>query len=358
MEMNSAPSDAPRTNFRRRTLLKAGAWAAPTIALSTLTPVAAASGAGPDLAVVGYAGETLIRFNAAKTRYLSQDYTTRGLIGTVGGTDPTPAGSILTVEWDGRFYGGATLTLGSGSQPVAPTQTGTIRAHSKFATYVVTQPIPVTGTDASGGLAFAVDFTDPDDSFYPDAEDAEPYVFTIVPPTGQDPNLGNNGWSAAARYGDSWNLAVTASTWTSIPVTRVRSATDGGNYTEYVRVPTAMTITNLGHGTAPAGSSSISINVPAAVDAGPSVTHLGAALNGVASTTALEPIGNPATGSYTSQILVPLLAGDELELQWDAALLPSCPFDGFGLGSGSAGLSSSPGDTDGTDNFATDPGAP
>ncbi|MFT3889719.1 MAG: hypothetical protein QM713_16370 [Arachnia sp.] len=345
------PLEIPHADMRRRTVLKAGAWAAPTIAVAAAAPLAAASVEAVDLAVGGRAGAGLFRFNADNTRYVTQSYTT---VGEIVSSAPTP-GCIFSIQWDERIMSGFTLTLGGSDEPITPTSTGPIGTHGQSATFVIGRPIPVATLDSGEGLAFELRGAPLDTSFFPDDEDLHPFVIYATPGTGSDPDLSNNGWTSEARYGNAWDVAVISSAWTSVDVLRTRPEEQGGPYTDVSRMPTSMTIMNIGAGEAPVGSTSINVTPPSNLAQDGAVSNLSVTLNGVPTPSALGPLSS----SYSADVLVALLPGDLLEVSWDLNLRTSFPADGFGIGNGGAGVQSSPGDIDGSNNYAIDaPEAP
>ncbi|RGE22465.1 hypothetical protein [Leucobacter sp. wl10] len=354
---SKSPTDHPlRPGLQRRTLLKATAWAAPVVAVATTAPLASASGEGNDLAIGGFAGDNRIAFNADRTRYMEQAYTTAAQVVTVGGAEPTPPGSVLSLEWDSRNFTGATIQI-NGGPSIAPASTAPTGANGTAATFMISQAIPVgTPGDPAGGLSLNVNLVGVQEEFAY-VENAHPYVVDIAPPSGTDPDPTNNGWRTEARYGGTWDVAVTDSTWGTYPVSHARPVEQGGPYTEDVRVPGSMTITNLGPNNVPADSIGFYAMVPDRIDRNPSVSNLRATLNGAAAAGAVEEFTNGSQGAYSSQVLVPLVPGDVLLLEWDVSVLDSVAWNGEGIGTGSAGVSSAgAGDVDGGNHFAVDPG--
>lgn len=349
MDSQIAHSSASESGIERRALLRAGAWSVPVVAAVAAAPLAAASDGLRDLYVGGHAGETVIGFNSNKSRYFEQSITSAGQFFTVDGTDLTPAGSIFRVEWDSRLFpSGAALMVDGVS--LTAFETGNTGTHGAYATFIVTQPIPVGDPSNDAGLSWSVSLGAQATVFFPADNDLHPYVTLLTPPAGvTDPNPANNGWSAAASYGGAWDVAVTASTWITVPVER----TGEFPYPEDVRVVTGMTITNNGPSVAPADTTSLYIMVPSALDNGSRVTNLQAKLNNTVDADAVAALSS----SYGSRILTPLEPNDVLELTWDVDLPSSYPQNGFGLGSGGAGISGSyPGDSNQSNHSAMDPG--
>lgn len=338
-----------KNSLNRRTVLKSAAWTAPVIAVATAAPTAAASGQARDLQISGGGGETVVGLDEDRTRYFEQGFTTLGNFHTVNNGLSTPAGSVFRVEWDSRLFAGSVeATIGDISY--APSQTGATGVHGRYAAFVIDQPIPAGTPGQDPGLTWNLHLGERSEDFFPIDEDLHPYTTLLIPPVGlSDPDLSNNGWSAEATYGGTWDVAVTVSTWNTFPVER----TGEFPYTEDVRVPVAMTIVNNGPNVAPAESTSLHFSVPSAVGDLSELTNLQARLNGVSTPGAVAGL----TGWGSSQILLPLQPGDELELEWDVSLPSTFPQNGYGLGTGGAGISgSSPGDVDTSNHYAIDSG--
>ncbi|WP_054684092.1 hypothetical protein [Microbacterium sp. No. 7] len=227
--------------MNRRTVLKASAWSVPVVAVATMAPAAAATN-GFDLRLLGFAGETLAKFNDDKTRYVEQSYTTGTALATVG-TAAAPAGTVVTVSFDNRLIGAVTLHVEDVEVNAATTSpSGTTTTQ----TFVLTQAVPVAVDELSGlRVRFGPQFVDDWDAL-PFYEDIAPYTVSVSPASGADPDTSNNGWSAAAVYGDAFDGAVSA-TWgeTVIDVE--------GNPT-VARHPETATLVSRGPGAIPAGA--------------------------------------------------------------------------------------------------------
>ncbi|MFK3676886.1 hypothetical protein ACI2IP_04110 [Microbacterium sp. NPDC090218] len=181
----------PSTGPSRRTVLKTTAWALPVVAAAVATPLAAASLEG-DLQLVARPGGTTIGANdpGATEAYvltIPPGFDVNSL-----GTTQTPAGSTLTVRFDSRLFGGPVVTMdGTSAGQLPPVSTG----NTTEVTFVLPYGIPSNETN----IPILVSFTTTNNGMW--VTDAEPYVVTLVAPSGSnDPNSGNNTFTAAAEY--------------------------------------------------------------------------------------------------------------------------------------------------------------
>lgn len=353
MESQTSRPPASESTFDRRTLLRAGAWSVPVIATVVATPVAAATTVSTsDLSVEGNGGSLQLGFNADRSRYFEQSITSLGRFFTVG-EEATPSGSVLRVEWDSRRIPGDVELLIDES-PVAVSGSGSVGTHGAYATFIIDRPIPAGVPLGQTGLSWTVRFGEADEDFYPEDEDLHPYAVLLTPPVGyEDPDMGNNGWTEQASYGDAWDAAVTDSTWSTVQVER----TGEFPYTENVRIVEGMTIANQGTGVAPADTTGLYVWVPSALGNGSNVTDLRASLNGVNAPDAVAALtvqSDESQNIYESRILVDMQPGDVIELAWDVDLPSSHP-DGEYLGASTAGIMPGFGDSDTTNHQAVDP---
>lgn len=201
MDPKNSPSIvAPSNGLNRRTLLTAGAWSVPAVAVMATAPLAAATTETRDLAMFANGGSTVEGFSADGTRKFEQGVAVIGTFFTLNGTQPTPAGSVLRFTWDGRLFPAeqVTVTVSGVALELTPTATG---AHSRQVTYVVSQPVPASTDpgDVNSGLSWRLDLGRQDFDFY--AEDVAPFSYSVAAPAGfSDPDPSNNGFVSEAVY--------------------------------------------------------------------------------------------------------------------------------------------------------------
>ncbi|KJL33501.1 hypothetical protein [Microbacterium azadirachtae] len=173
--------------FPRRTILKTTAWSVPVIAAAVATPLAAASVA-PDLQLTPYPlGDTI--HGVSPDGLQSYDL---GMVAAFGattlGTDPTPAGSVVTLTFDSRLLSGPWLTLDAYNGTVVSVTGSTTSGNVTTATFVLPVAVP-----AGTALTFWPHFAPPAGSTPPWYTDLNGYSVSIAPPAGTtDPVLGNN----------------------------------------------------------------------------------------------------------------------------------------------------------------------
>lgn len=267
-----------------------------------------------DLTLEGFAGNSYIARSPDGSRGYEMSVASQ-MRARVSGTHPLPAGSTFTVTFDNRILSGLTVT--SDSVP-AVAQTPVVSGNVTTATFTLPVAIPANGDDAR----IEVGFDDFDPLWF---TDIAPYSVLILPPTGTDPDLSNNGWTANARYFDT-NDASVAATWR--PVTIV----DGNGNPSTSNVVDTVTITALAPGDVPAGGS-VGLSGPTAsagfeqpyeyVDTITGVTITSARLDGVDVSGLIgTPIGN---SWFTIPIDTAIPAGQSLVLDLDLEVIASAP---------------------------------
>lgn len=186
---------AAPTGVSRRAVLRASAWSVPVVAVAVATPVTAASvvPGAIDLELTARPGGTrLIVTNPEGTRTLDLtvpftfDATTRGAIAT--------AGSTLVLSFDVRLLDDLSVALEG--EP-AERLTSEITGNTRTETYALPGVIPGDGAQVAIQPFFGTVVTS---TFVPDAE---PYVVTLIAPTGvSETDLSNNTVTLTPEYVD------------------------------------------------------------------------------------------------------------------------------------------------------------
>lgn len=234
----------------RRSIVSAGLWATPVVAVAVGAPMAAASG-GWDLALdPPQLGDGVTLFSADFSRRYTVDVPIAWVIANHG-TTVSPAGFGFSISYDNRIWDitGMTARWSGATDGAAPTvlplSAKTVDGDTTTASVLIPFAIPA-GTDSYSGLFVTVqrEFL----AAYPNDAVAEPIgtVWAIQPPAG-DPDATNDR-VALSGYTDqgpaeAWGASVAAE-WERFDFT------DGS----YVHRPTSGTITSIGPKPALAGA--------------------------------------------------------------------------------------------------------
>ncbi|NQX25864.1 hypothetical protein HQQ81_00675 [Microbacteriaceae bacterium VKM Ac-2854] len=226
----------------RRSIVSAGLWATPVVAMAAGAPMAAASGQW-DLALdPPQLGDGVTLFSADFSRRYTVDVPIAWVIANHGAAQ-SPAGFTFSISYDNRIWDITGMTArwsgdGSGAEPTTlPFASKTADGDVTTASVLIPFAIPA-GTDSYSGLWVAVqrDFL----AAYPNDAVAEPIgtVWAIQPPVG-DPDATNDR-VALSGYTDQGPADVWGAT--AVAEWERFDFTDGS----YVYRPTSGTITSIG----------------------------------------------------------------------------------------------------------------
>ena len=245
--LTDAPDNALSRTIDRRTVLKAGAWSAPVIAVAATAPLAAATG-GWDLSLEPpQFGADVPLFTGDLTGTYTVPEPVGYVIGNRGATASPLASIAITLELDRRLWDVTGLQyrpIGSSDLVDAVHGTPTIDGDVARHTWTIVASVPPNTTHVDGilvrpTLRFLGEY--PDDHF----DDIVPVSWILTPPAG-DADATNNIvlWPAtgavtpAAPFG-----AVTEVDWESVVV--------GTSHTTYR--PAVARLTSVGPHPIPAG---------------------------------------------------------------------------------------------------------